>query len=138
MEKEQSVSLNIALCKSCGGRCCKGSPGLWIDPQRFFDLFFSGKHLTVEQLNERLPQLGMVMWGMSKIPIPAPLSVMSGCGFLTEDGCRLTVNERPCQCLALIPNPKTLDQQQGCQCQAPAESSREVANRQWQEYWLSV
>ncbi len=138
MVYEQSTSLNLLLCKSCGGRCCQGSPGIWIDPQRFFDLFFAGKHLTVEQLAERLPELGLVMWGMSGIPIPAPLSLNSGCAFLTVDGCSLTVAERPCQCLALIPNQKTLDQPQGCQCQAPAESSREVGNQRWQDYWLTV
>jgi hypothetical protein len=135
---KQSTSLNLLLCKRCGGRCCQGSPGIWIDPQRFFDLFFAGKHLTVEQLTERLPELGLVMWGMSGTPIPAPLSLDSGCAFLTVDGCRLTVAERPCQCLALIPNQKTLEQQQGCQCQTPAESSREVANQRWQNYWLTV
>lgn len=138
MVYEQSTSLNVLLCKRCGGRCCQGSPGVWIDPHRFFDLFFSGQHLTVEQLNERLPELGMVMWGMSGIPIPAPLSLTSCCGFLTVDGCRLTVAERPCQCLALIPNQNTLDQPHGCQCQTPIESSRERGNQLWAAYWLTV
>jgi len=138
MKNEQSVSLNLALCERCGGRCCKGSPGLWIDPQRFFELFFAGQHLTVEQLNARLPELGMVMWGMAGVPIPAPLSFLSGCGFLTAEGCKLSVNERPCQCLALIPNKKTLDQQQGCQCQSPTQASRVRGNQQWQAYWKTV
>lgn len=138
MVYEQNTSLNLLLCKSCGGRCCQGSPGIWINPHRFFDLFCSGDHLTVAQLSERLPQLGMVMWGISGVPMPAPLSLLSGCGFHTVDGCRLTVSERPCQCLALIPNQTTLDQNQGCQCQTPAESSREMGNQQWQNYWLTV
>jgi len=138
MVYEQSPALDLLLCKECGGRCCQGSPGVWIDPQRFFDLFFCGDHLTVKQLNQRLPELGLVMWGMSGIPIPAPLSLLSGCAFLTTDGCRLTIAKRPCQCLALIPNQTTLDQQYGCCCHTPAESSREVANQQWQSYWLTV
>jgi len=138
MVYEQSTALNLLLCKECGGRCCHGSPGIWIDPQRFFDIFFSGQHLTMSQLSARLPQLGLVMWGMSGIPIPAPLSLISGCGFLTVDGCALTIAQRPCQCLALIPNQATLDLHHGCQCQTPAASSREVGNRHWQNYWLTV
>lgn len=138
MGYEQSTSLNVSLCKTCGGRCCQGSPGVWIDPQRFFDLFFAGQHLSIEQLTKRLPELGMVMWGMAGIPIPAPLSLNSGCGFLTDDGCSLTVTKRPCQCLALIPNKSTLEHKNGCQCQTPAESSREMGNHLWQQYWLTV
>jgi hypothetical protein len=136
----QHTSLNLQLCKICGGRCCHGSPGVWLDPQRFFDLFFGGEHLTVNQLSEQVADLGMVMWGMTGqgIPLPAPLSVLSGCAFLGAEGCRLSIAERPCQCLALIPNQRTLDQQQGCQCQAPPEASRSVANERWQNYWLTL
>lgn len=135
---EQRDSLNLRLCFECGGRCCQGSPGIWIDPERFFTLFFPGQRLTVEQLRGQLPALGLVLWGNSGVPIPAPLSLDSGCAFLGADGCRLSVAERPCQCLALIPIKETLDQQQGCLCQLPEAFSRAAGRQRWQAYWQTV
>ncbi len=128
-------SLNLPLCQACGGRCCQASPGIWVAPERFFALFFPNQRLTVEQLRGRLPELGLVLWEKTGVPIPAPRSVTSGCAFLGADGCRFSVAERPCQCLALIPNPKTLDQPQGCLCHRPEEFSRESARQRWQNYW---
>ena len=138
MMLEKSDSLNLPLCQECGGRCCQGSPGIWVDPERFFALFFSGQRLTLEQLRERLPALGLVLWEKTGVPIPAPRSLASGCAFLTADGCRFSVAERPCQCLALIPNLETLEHQQGCLCQVPEEFSRDGARQRWQNYWQTV
>ena len=135
---EKLDSLDLPLCRECGGRCCKGSPGIWVDPERFFALFFSGHHLTVEQLRGRLPELGLVLWEKKGVPMPAPRSLVSGCAFLGADGCRFPVAERPCQCLALIPVKETLDQQQGCLCRVPEEFSRDVARQRWQNYWQMV
>lgn len=135
---EKKESLNVQLCRECGGRCCKGSPGLWVEPERFFIIFFSGQRLTLAQLRERLPGLRLVLWEKNDVPMPAPRSVASGCAFLDEDGCRFSVAERPCQCVALIPNKETLDREEGCLCQEPDEFSRDVARRHWQNYWQSV
>jgi hypothetical protein len=131
-------ALNLPLCQTCGGRCCQGSPGIWVDPERFFTIFFHGQHLTLAQLRERLPVLGLVLWEKSGVPMPAPRSLASGCAFLEADGCRFSVAERPCQCLAMIPNKKTLEQAQGCCCPLPEEYGRDAAKQLWQRYWQTV
>ena len=131
-------ALNLPLCQTCGGRCCQGSPGIWVDPERFFAIFFHGQHLTLAQLRERLPELGLVLWEKSGVPMPAPRSLATGCAFLEADGCRFSVAERPCQCLAMIPNKKTFEQPQGCHCPVPGEFSRDEAKQRWQRYWQSV
>ena len=135
MSLEQGKSLNFPLCRECGGRCCHGSPGVWVDPERFFAIFFSGQHLTLEQLRGRLPALGLVLWEKSGVAIPAPRSLASGCSFLEDDGCRFLASERPCQCLALIPNKETLEQEQACLCREPEAFSRDVAKERWRDYW---
>ena len=135
---EKSVSLDLPLCRECGGRCCQGSPGIWVDPERFVALFFAGRRLTAEQLRGRLPALGLVFWEKNGVPIPAPRSMDSGCAFLGADGCRFSVAVRPCQCLALIPDKKTLDQQQGCLCRVPDVFTRDAGRQRWQEYWQTV
>ena len=135
MMLEIRASLDSHLCRECGGRCCKGSPGIWVDPERFFAIFFSGQYLTLEQLRERLHGLGLVLWEKSGVPIPAPRSLASGCSFLEVDGCRLSLDERPCQCLALIPNKQTLEQEQDCLCLELEAFSRDAASQFWQDYW---
>lgn len=137
IENEQTISLNLLLCQECGGRCCQGSPGIWIDPERFFALFFSGKQVTLDQLSERLPALGLVLWENSGVAIPAPRSLSSGCVFLEKNGCRFSVTERPCQCLALTPDKKILEFQTGCPCRLPANFSLETGMQRWQDYWLT-
>ncbi len=134
-EQAQSSSLSLLLCQECGGRCCQGSPGIWIDPERFFALFFSGQRVSLEQLRERLTGLGLVLWENSGVAIPAPRSISSGCTFLGANGCRLPVTARPCQCLALIPERKTLELQAGCLCRLPETFSRETGEKHWQDYW---
>lgn len=128
----------ISLCQECGGRCCQGSPGIWVDPERFFALFFSGQRLSLELLRQRLPALGLVLWENSGIPMPAPRSLESGCGFHAADGCRLPVAKRPCQCLALVPKRQTLKLKQGCGCKLPEGFSRDVAMARWRDYWRVV
>lgn len=135
---ENRDSLDLSLCRECGGRCCLGSPGIWVDPERFFRLFFGGERLTLEPLRSRLAGLGMVLWERSGTPIPAPLSLAGGCAFLGVSGCRFSVTERPCQCLALIPSKATLDQPLGCLCQGPVEFSRDRGRLRWQEYWRTA
>lgn len=134
-ENEQNISLDLLLCQECGGQCCQGSPGIWIDLEPFFALFFSGKQVTLGQLRERLPDLGPVLWENSGLSIPAPRSLSSGCAFLEESGCRFSVAERPCQCLALKPDKTTLELQNGCLCRLPANFSRETGRQRWQGYW---
>lgn len=138
MYKKKADSQDLALCRECGGRCCQASPGIWVDPERFFAIFFAGHHLTLEQLRNRLPALGLVLWEKSGVPMPAPRSQASGCAFRGIDGCRFSVAERPCQCLALTPDRKTLNQEEGCLCHLPKEFNRAEARNLWQKYWQSV
>jgi len=135
---EAKTSLDLPLCQTCGGRCCQGSPGIWVDPERFFAIFFQGQHLPIEQLRKRLPDLGMVLWEKTGVPIPAPQSLTAGCAFLGVNGCLFSISERPCQCLALIPNKETLDQQSGCLCSLSKEYSQDAANQRWRDYWQTV
>ncbi len=137
VQLQKRESLNYSLCRKCGGRCCQGSPGLWIDPQRFLTIFFAGKPLPLEQMRECLSELGLVLWEKSGVPMPAPLTLVSGCAFLGKDGCSFSVSERPCQCLALIPDEETLAQPEGSLCSLPKEFSREVCKQNWQKYWQS-
>lgn len=128
------IALNPKLCRECGGRCCNGSPGLWVDPRRFFNIFFAGRALSLDELRERLPHLGLVLWEKRGVPIPAPASVFDGCSFRLRDGCRLSVQERPCQCLTLIPNEETLAHE-GCVCRLPEDFSFARAKLAWAAYW---
>jgi hypothetical protein len=135
---DQREGQDLSLCRACGGRCCQGSPGIWVDPERFFASFFPGRRLTVEQLRRRLPALGLVLWGNTGVPMPAPRSLASGCAFLGADGCRLAIAERPCQCLALLPRKETLAQAQGCLCLVPEAFSREAGRKGWRHYWQTL
>lgn len=138
MMADNSTHMDLALCRECGGRCCQGSPGIWVDPERFFARFFSGRRLALQPLREALPALGLVLWENSGVPMPAPRSELSGCGFHGREGCALSPAERPCQCLALEPRRQTLEQPQGCHCHLPAAFSREVAMGRWRDYWLAL
>jgi hypothetical protein len=138
MHAKNRDSLDLPLCRECGGRCCQASPGTWVDPERFFAIFFAGQRLTVEQLRSRLPALDLVLWENSGVPMPAPRSLTTGCAFLGPDGCRFPPTERPCQCLALIPDRSTLEQEQDCLCQLPKAFSRAVARQRWQKYWQTL
>jgi hypothetical protein len=138
MMKEKIGSLDLALCRVCGGRCCTGSPGIWVDPERFFDLFFGGDHLTLDQLREQLPALGLRLWTIRGVPIPAPGSRSSGCASFGGEGCEFTVTERPCQCLGLIPNKETLNLDKGCLCKMPVGFSREDGRLRWEIYWQTI
>jgi hypothetical protein len=94
--------------------------------------------LTINQLRQQLPALGLVLWEKTGVPIPAPRSLAAGCAFLDTDGCRFSISERPCQCLALIPNKETLDHQHGCLCYFTEEYNRDAASQRWQKYWQTV
>lgn len=138
MPIEKSASLNLTLCRECGGRCCQASPGIWVDPERFFAIFFSGQRLTLQQLREWLPEIGLVLWEQTGVPIPAPRSLDAGCAFLRADGCQFSIGERPCQCLALVPVKETLKYSEGSLCRLPEEFSRKLAGQRWQHYWQTV
>ena len=138
MSEALNDPINYQICQDCGGRCCQGSPGVWINPDRFFSLFFEGRRLTLEQLRSQLPELNLVLWEKSGVPVPAPQSLITGCFFHGVCGCVFSEEERPCQCLALVPDPDTLQQPKGSQCKLPEAACWDVAKKNWQDYWLRV
>ncbi len=117
------------LCRQCGGRCCQGHPGVWVDPQRFLRLFCEGERLDPE----RLPA-GTHLRRLGDIPVPAPRTTERGCIFLGEHGCRLAATARPCQCLALCPSLDTLLDDE-IHCTLPPGYGAQSARENWQRYW---
>jgi len=105
--KATSVHLDPQHCRQCGGLCCQGHPGLWVDPERFLTLFFAAQRLNQGELQRRLPPLGMELRDLGGVMIPAPLPGVHGCSALTTAGCAYPPETRPCQCLAMIPEFET-------------------------------
>ncbi len=92
------------LCSLCGGMCCRGYPGMYLCPERFFSIY---------------PEARRDFWGTLKanrltvkvcmgVPIPLPESTEGGCVFLGSGGCVLDEKRRPCECLLLVPSEETL------------------------------
>lgn len=122
------------MCRTCGGLCCQGHPGVWADPVRFEGLFHPGRHLSPDQLAEKLPDWGLELRDFSGVPVPGPRSGEDGCFFLGPDGCRLPPEQRPGQCLALIPDLETLITGE-IHCRLPGPFTFGEIRRRWQEYW---
>lgn len=125
--------LDPQMCRTCGGRCCQGHPGLWVDPARLAALYFGGTLPPREQLAVLLPPLGFTLRNVDGVAIPAPLAD-DGCAFLTPAGCRLPPSHRPCQCLALIPSIDTLMEGEIC-CTLPAPFRTGYVREDWQRFW---
>lgn len=127
-------NLDPQMCGQCSGLCCQGHPGAWVDPDRFFSAFFPGKSLSFDLLERELPDPGLVLRDFSGVPAPAPIGTESGCFFLSPEGCRLSVEQRPCQCLALVPSLDTLiDGEIRCQLTPGFGFASVRAN--WEKFW---
>lgn len=128
------ISLDPHLCSGCGGLCCRETPGVWIDPQRFLKIFSLPSPVLPVDLDLELARLHLTWRDLGGVPVPLPQSNDDGCLLLGPHGCRLSPDQRPCQCLALIPNPETLRQQE-LNCEMPDESRLIIARRRWGAYW---
>lgn len=124
------------MCRTCGGRCCQGHPGVWVDPQRFLFSFFGGRIPTPAELAATLASRHLLLRTIDGVAIPSPRFDEDGCNFRGADGCRLPVPERPCQCLALIPDIETLTQGEMC-CTMPDGFRTGQALQRWATSWLS-
>jgi hypothetical protein len=122
------------MCRTCGGRCCQGHPGVWVDPQRFFASYFTGHIPTRAELETDLPLFGLVLRTIDGIPLPSPAFDDDGCNFRTVDGCCQPVEKRPCQCLALQPDIETLMQGEMC-CSMPDGFRTGQARERWMRFW---
>ncbi|PNU19309.1 hypothetical protein C2E25_13280 [Geothermobacter hydrogeniphilus] len=135
MNRERmQIHLDPQLCRQCGGLCCQGHPGCWADPQRFAALFFAGHLPSLEKLRTRIADLGLQLRDYSGVPVPAPRSNEQGCVFLGKRGCRLDEEQRPCQCLGLIPELETLTSGE-IHCRLPGKLSYGTIRANWQQAW---
>jgi len=117
------------MCRQCGGLCCQGHAGVWVDPRRFLRIFCTGDAFDPGHLPE-----GVVLRDLGGVLVPAPQTVASGCIFLEERGCRLAAELRPCQCLALQPVLETLIDGE-IHCTLPPEGGSQTARQNWRQFW---
>lgn len=105
---------------------------MWVDPHRFF-VAFPLPAIAPEDLRASLPP-ELTLRDLLGVAVPAPRSTEAGCIYLTGAGCRLPPPQRPCQCLALIPDVAT--QMEGeIRCTLPAAWGSATAHARWQAWW---
>lgn len=121
------------ICRQCKGLCCKGHPGLWVDPMRFLRVFALTAPPKPEALRGQLPK-GTVLREVEGVFIAAPQLTPDGCAFLDEGGCVLQEAFRPGQCLALKPAIETLIDGE-IHCMLQPEGSTQAAMMNWQKFW---
>lgn len=136
MTKPVDNRFDPQLCRQCRGLCCQGHPGVWVDPVRFLQGFDLPRPVSVAQLQNMLPR-DLVLRNLDGVTIPAPVKLESGCIFLESAGCRLPVDKRPGQCIALAPAIDTLIDGE-IRCQLLPEGSTLTAIRNWQRFWTSL
>lgn len=122
------------ICRQCGGLCCQGHPGSYADPGRFVTRYFRHGWSDLEALRSALPFLGMELRDLAGIPVPAPRRAPWGCVHLGSAGCRLSEDERPEQCKALIPHIDTLLEGE-IHCRLPSEYGSGSIRERWAAFW---
>jgi len=128
------INLDQKICSQCKGLCCQGHPGAWVDPVRFFHVFFLGQTPDPEFLRKQLKERSLEMRDFDGVQVPAPLSGNVGCVFRTPTGCRFPSAQRPCQCLALEPSIETLIHGE-IRCRLPEGYSFGPTRKRWMEFW---
>lgn len=129
----EGTRLDTLLCHQCRGRCCLGHPGVWSDPQRFFDIFTTNAAPAAEKLASLLTTQDIELRNLGGVLIPAPQATEQGCIALKGTGCSYSTTERPCQCLALTPELETLLDDQ-IHCTMPAAFGSGTARENWRPY----
>ncbi|MEJ5257545.1 MAG: YkgJ family cysteine cluster protein [Fervidobacterium sp.] len=128
---------NLAICKSCGGKCCKTYPGP-ATPEDF-------GAPDIEKLRTNLIEaLSTGMWTIDWINQDEGLyfvrpavkgfegsvfdhNYLGECTFLTPHGCELEFEKRPESCRMLVPK---VDER----CD-PQGYTRQTVARRWKEYY---
>ncbi len=128
-----ATRIDTQLCRQCQGRCCQGHPGVWSDPQRFFDIFTNKSIPSAAQLSTIIKKHLLCLRNVGEVLIPAPQQTEAGCIFQKLYGCNMTIAERPCQCLALTPNLDTLLDEQ-IHCTLPPEFGSNSARENWRTF----
>jgi len=125
------------ICSQCRGLCCQGHPGVWVDPTRFLFAFDLPRPVSVKDLQRMLPH-EVILRNIDAVAIPAPRKLEDGCVFLeSAAGCRLPINKRPGQCIALVPSIDTLIDEE-IHCHLQPEGSTLTAIRNWQRFWAGL
>jgi len=137
MPSLENFSSDPQLCHQCRGLCCQGHPGVWVNPERFFALFFPEERPGIKKLRDTLPNLGFELRDLGGVLVPAPSGSENGCSFLGPAGCLLKSSNRPCQCLALQPSVETLMTGEN-HCFLPAETGSGTAREKWRRYWTEL
>jgi len=128
------ASFDPQICRQCRGLCCRSHPGCWSDPQRFFRIFFDGAPQSLASLQGCVAELKLQLRDYSGVPVPAPGAADDGCAMLGRQGCRFAADQRPCQCLALVPDLATLlSGELACRL-LPGHGYGEIRDR-WLAYW---
>lgn len=92
------------ICALCGGLCCRGYPGMYLDPRRFLSIYPD----AFDNLPDSFTKYKLTVKVCMGVPVPMPSYTEEGCIFLTDEGCLLGVDKRPCECLLLEPCEETL------------------------------
>jgi hypothetical protein len=129
----QDIQLDTQLCRQCRGRCCQGHPGVWSDPQRFFTIFADATVPAAAELSRILVEQQLTLRDLSGVLIPAPRNTETGCVAQRAGGCAYPTSERPCQCLALVPNIDTL-LDDTIHCALPPAYGSGTARENWRPF----
>jgi len=124
------------LCRQCGGLCCQGHTGIYADPARFVRTFFPQGLPSKLPKAEELALLGIDLKRFAGVDIPAPRLAPWGCVFLGREGCRLSAEERPCECLLLQPSLETLLEGE-IHCKTKPGFSYRETQKKWKIFWES-
>lgn len=110
-----------SICAKCGGKCCKGTPGLFLpedisptlDPQELFfnlsEMIASGdydfyKHKVYGFHSEYVLVPKPRVVGNKELTADWYRGAFGDCKMLTPTGCKLSNDKRPSECKALIPD----------------------------------
>ncbi len=122
---------NPQLCALCGGLCCKTYPGMYLSPYRFEEIY--GK-ITSDNFLYLLEQNFLTFKVCMGVPIPMPKFTGKGCVFLTDSGCKLSSNKRPCECLLFVPVEDTVIEGE-IRCYFTKEVSYLECFKEWEKYY---
>lgn len=106
---------------------------MWLDPVRFYAAFALPLVHTPAELAALLPAQ-LTLRELLGVAVPTPRGTEDGCVLLNPDGCSLAPEQRPCQCLALVPHIDT--QMEGeMRCRLLPGHGSDIAHARWQEWW---
>lgn len=129
---------NESICRACGGACCKSYPGTaW--PEQFGPDILSGLRKALASGEWEIDWWEGVLDGIDSPNFIRPAVKIDDrnteaklrrglrrgeCVFLSDEGCKLSWEERPSMCKALVPNASMV-------CDDVGEYTKEAGARAW-------